>query len=403
MLVQCRSWHILCVPFRNEKGHVVHVIVMGAGLGGLALAQGLRRAGISVAVYEKDTAPKFRNQGYRIRINADGIRALQAVLTPEAFEVFAATSGNPGPGLKGFDHQLTPVNAMELPVIDGLPGGGNLAVNRMTLREILLSDLSDAVHFGACLSHYTASGTVTAHFTDGRTATGDVLVGADGVHSPTRRQLLPDAQVVDAGLRLLYGKVPLASAQVPPELLGLWTTIIGPDKRFVGLGPVRYPAPFAQVSTDIQLTDDTDYLTCVVGARYSLFPDDLAGRDLQALALSLLDGWHPQVREIVASQDPATIFPVNVRTSVPMPPWPTTNVTLLGDAIHAMSPAIGVGANTALRDAQVLAGRLASYPWAEALRGYEEEMLDYGFAAVRESAERGHQLVGQDPLPLVGS
>nr|WP_227026022.1 FAD-dependent monooxygenase [Streptomyces fodineus] len=83
--------------------------------------------------------------------------------------------------------------------------------------------------------------------------------------------------------------------------------------------------------------------------------------------------------------------------------WETTAVTLLGDAIHVMSPAIGVGASTALRDARVLTDRLlqaaGGRPLAEALHAYEEEMLGYGFDAVRDSATRGHHLVGQDPLP----
>lgn len=121
------------------------------------------------------------------------------------------------------------------------------------------------------------------------------------------------------------------------------------------------------------------------------------------MTLSLMEGWHPGPAEIVSRQDPASIFPVSVRTSVPVTAWETNAVTLLGDAIHVMSPAIGVGANTALRDARVLTARLveaaAGRPLTDALRAYEDEMRDYGFDAVRESAERGHRLVGQDRLP----
>ncbi|QIS20270.1 FAD-dependent oxidoreductase [Nocardia terpenica] len=397
----------------------LHVVIAGGGLGGLALAQGLRRAGIGVAVYEKDPTPQFRNQGYRIRINSEGINALRAVLAPEAFEVFAATAGNPGSRMDAFDHHLRLRHGQELPLVESLPGGGHLAVNRMTLRQILLSGLDDAVHYGARLTHYTTarSGAVTAHFADGSSATGDVLIGADGVNSATRQQYLPQARVVDAGLRLLYGKVPFATdearALVPPELLGLWTTVVGPDRRFVGLAPVQYREPMHQVSArlapDIALSDDSDYLTCIFGARREQFPcgDDelfaMTGASLRALTLSLLEGWHPRLVEIVSRQDPASIFAVSVRTSVPVAAWETTSVTLLGDAIHVMSPAIGVGANTALRDAQVLAGRLTQAaggrPLLEALHAYEQQMLEYGFDAVRESAARGHNLVGQDPLP----
>ncbi|GAA1925878.1 FAD-dependent oxidoreductase [Streptantibioticus ferralitis] len=398
----------------------LHVIVAGGGLGGLALAQGLRRAGVSVAVYEKDASASFRNQGYRIRINSDGIAGLRAVLTPQAYEVFVATAGMPGPRMDTLDHQLNVVHPQNLPADPGLPGGGHLAVNRMTLRQILLSGLADSVHFGAQFTHYTTdlSGTVTAHFADGSTAVGDVLVGADGVNSATRRQYLPRAQVMDAGLRLLYGKIPFvgqeARALVPPELLGLWTTVVGPGRRFVGLAPVQYREPMhkvtARLAPDIELQAESDYVTCVFGARQEQFPCTDAelfamnGEELQALTLSLLEGWHPQMRQIVSGQDPASIFPVSVRSSVPVAAWETTAVTLLGDAVHVMSPAIGVGANTALRDARVLAARLAEAaggrPLHEALHAYESEMLGYGFDAVRESAKRGHDLVGQNPLPV---
>ncbi|MFE2964533.1 FAD-dependent oxidoreductase [Streptomyces sp. NPDC059340] len=397
----------------------LHVIIAGGGLGGLALAQGLQRAGTSVAVYEKDPSPGFRNQGYRLRINSDGITALKAVLPPQAYEVFAATAATPGPRMDAFDHQLNLLHAQELPPVPGLPGGGNLAVNRMTLRQILLAGLDKAVHYGARLTHYdvNASGSVTAHFTDGTSATGDVLIGADGVNSAVRKQYLPQARVVDAGLRFLYGKVPFASdearALVPPELLGLWATVVGPERRFVGLAPVQYREPMhevtARLAPDIELSDESDYLACVFGARRDQFPCSdaelfaMSGAELQTLTLSLVEGWHPGLVEIVSRQDPASIFPVSVRTSVPVAAWETTAVTLLGDAVHVMSPAIGVGANTALRDARVLADRLlqaaGGRPLAEALHDYEEEMIGYGFDAVRDSAARGHRLVGQDPLP----
>jgi 2-polyprenyl-6-methoxyphenol hydroxylase-like FAD-dependent oxidoreductase len=397
----------------------LRIIVAGAGIGGLALAQGLQAAGIDVAVFEKDASAAFRNQGYRIRLNADGISALRNLLSPSAFELFAATAGMPGGRMDTFDHRLNSLRAHALPADPGLPGGGHLAVNRKTLREILMSGLEDVVHFDARLTHYTieSSGGVTAHFADGRTATGDVLVGADGVNSAVRAQLMPDAPVVDAGLRLVYGKVPLAGrdldALVPADLLGLWTTVIGPDKRFVGLAPVQYrqsmAAATAEHAPDIELSADGAYLTCVFGARRELMPDDdklfaLDGTQLRDLALTMTEDWDPVVRRIVAAQDAETLFPVSVRTSIPHDGWKAGRVTMLGDAVHAMSPAIGVGANTALRDAHVLSARLADaatadWPVAEALEGYQREMLQYGFAAVRESAERGHYLVGQNPLP----
>ncbi len=83
-----------------------------------------------------------------------------------------------------------------------------------------------------------------------------------------------------------------------------------------------------------------------------------------------------------------TLLPI--RTSVAVPPWETTNITLLGDAIHSMTPFRGIGANTALRDAQLLGRNLIAAARGEVelvagIHDYETQMIDYGFAAVRAS------------------
>jgi 2-polyprenyl-6-methoxyphenol hydroxylase-like FAD-dependent oxidoreductase len=86
---------------------------------------------------------------------------------------------------------------------------------------------------------------------------------------------------------------------------------------------------------------------------------------------------------------------------VPVDPWPTTRVTLLGDAIHAMIPAAGAGACVALREASDLATTLvhANGDVVGALRDYEAAMVERGFAAVREGAGNGARFLGQAPLP----
>lgn len=104
--------------------------------------------------------------------------------------------------------------------------------------------------------------------------------------------------------------------------------------------------------------------------------------------------------------DPTTCFPINIETSVPTDPWPASNVTLLGDAIHTMTPGMGVGANTALRDAALLCRRLTEVRDGErslisAVQAYESRMVEYGFQAVIDSRKRtgGEQLVHE---PVVG-
>ena len=116
---------------------------------------------------------------------------------------------------------------------------------------------------------------------------------------------------------------------------------------------------------------------------------DASGEGAITAVISLMDTWHPALRRLVQITDvsTATIFPV--KTSVPIPPWPTRNVTLLGDALHNMTPFRGIGANT-LRDAEALHKALVAVARGEAdliqaLAAYERDMIRYGFAAVQTS------------------
>jgi 2-polyprenyl-6-methoxyphenol hydroxylase-like FAD-dependent oxidoreductase len=78
------------------------------------------------------------------------------------------------------------------------------------------------------------------------------------------------------------------------------------------------------------------------------------GATLKTAATRVVASWHPTVRQLVDEADAPAIFPVALRSSERVAPWTATNVTILGDAIHTMSPARGLGANTALKDAELL-------------------------------------------------
>ena len=122
-------------------------------------------------------------------------------------------------------------------------------------------------------------------------------------------------------------------------------------------------------------------------------PPDKRLAKINALATEITDGWHPNLRALIRASDPGTAFAVDVRTSVPVGAWPTTNVTVLGDAVHLMTPGRGVGANTALRDAALLAARLGAAQRGEmsghdAVASYEAQMREYGFHAVAESRKQ---------------
>ncbi|MFJ4654127.1 FAD-dependent oxidoreductase [Nocardia sp. NPDC088792] len=373
------------------------VVIAGAGLGGLALAQGLLRAGIDCTVYERDAALDSRRQGYRLHLDGTAENALHRTLPPRLADLFHATSGTPRPRFTLLDHELRELLTKESDDIA-------YAVDRLTLRRILLSGIEDSVVFGTGVGGYDTGqdGRLVVRLGDGATISADVLVAADGINSVVRQQYLPQARVAESGVWQVYGAVPLTAETrklFDESMFGIFTAISGPEGTFVGVAPVEFPAD----------TGLRDYMTCSFGARSEWFDNragsvrDLGGTQLHDLVTTAVRTWHPRLREIVAHSDPDSLFALPLRTSVPIPAWSTTRVTLLGDAIHAMSPASGSGACTALRDAAHLTDALVQAAHGrdlrEALGEYEREMIDYGFAAVRAGAENGTRFLGQDPLP----
>ncbi|MFI5958980.1 FAD-dependent oxidoreductase [Cryptosporangium sp. NPDC051539] len=402
-----------------------NVLVVGAGLGGLTLAQSLRGRGIRVSVFERDASPWDRPQGYRLHLDADALNAAREVLPEGLRDVFEATAQYTEPFTTILGTDLSVLKRLPShdehgrgvwPEHDGAPTHAN--VDRATLRQLLLAGLDDVVHFGKSLDHYrsTPEG-VIAYFTDGSEARGDVLVGADGIRSAARSQRAPELVTVDAGITAIYGRVPIDAAAplVPAETL---TDIfeIASDQRkvFLGLGSVCFPVPptdaAAKFAPDISMREQSDYVVCIVGGRHEYFPHadgalrGQSGERLQQVAAQMLDAWPEAAADVVRAGDSDSFFLVEMYTSVPGTLDAPANVTLLGDAVHAMTPTLGRGANVAMRDGallgralgEVAAGRTTP---ADALAAYEREMLDYGFGVVREAAEIGRQRMAQNPLP----
>jgi 2-polyprenyl-6-methoxyphenol hydroxylase-like FAD-dependent oxidoreductase len=396
-----------------------HVMIAGGGLGGLCLAQGLKKAGLSASVYERDRTRTDRLQGYRIHIDPNGRRALYECLPPELFEAFEATCGTGTSGFNILNHRLERLLHIDFSgIVPSDPLAQHRSVSRLTLRQVLLDGLDDQVHFDKKFERYeeTPDGRVVAHFADGSSATGDVLVGAEGGNSKVRSQLLPHAERVDTGIVGIGGKVPLNEenrAWLPQPILDGMATVSAPRGRFMfcasmvhgNKGAVRGKIGGADAAERIHpglLFDNaTDYVFWAFSARRDTYPGqvDLNAEDGEALrevVSEMIADWHPQFHRLVRAADGSTIMSIRIRTSVPVPPWPTRNITLLGDAIHSMTPYRGIGANVALRDAALLSRNLAAAARGEmsvrdAIHAYESEMLVYGFDAVRTSRKAMEQ------------
>ncbi|WP_020672304.1 FAD-dependent oxidoreductase [Amycolatopsis nigrescens] len=383
----------------------MRVLIAGAGLGGLCLAQGLRQAGIDVAVFEQDSSPRSRAQGHRVHIDHRGDDALRTCLPAPLYQLYLETRGQRNERFQVLSAAGGLLREVPVPgpaaeaVIN--PGW---AVSRLTLREILLAGMDNIVHFGQTVHSFESGAQVRVHFRGGGSATGDLLVGADGIGSVVRRQYLPDAELRDTGIRWIGGKSPItpeSDAALPTTLGGSFAAITGNDPA-MGIGYLRFTndprATADRLWPGLRLTDQTDFVMWAI----TIAADRLPGGDaalstmesaaLHRHAVELTRHSHPGLRTIVGQGWPAHTFFLRMGTSVPTAGWRPSNVTLLGDAIHAMPPAKGSGANTALADAGTLTRSLHSVrhqgkPLLTAVGDYEREMTDRGFQAVRASTD----------------
>jgi 2-polyprenyl-6-methoxyphenol hydroxylase-like FAD-dependent oxidoreductase len=354
------------------------VAIIGGGVGGLCLAQGLKKAGVPVTVYERDRSRSDRLQGYRLHVNPHGAQALRDCLPPDLYRTFVETSGNAGGGFNFADHQLR-----KLLTID--PVEGHFSVSRITLRQIMLDGLEDVVRFDKQFERYDDG---TLYFADGATETYDVLVGADGVNSKVRQQYLPHARVVDTGVTAIAGKLFLDEADwLPDNLTKRPNMIVAPSDCGMFLAPFTVQG----VNDDNEgvLFDNTRPYLMWAYAAADLSVVDESPREIVANRIA---GWSPDLVRVVRETHSDAVSWWPIRSSVPVDPWAPSTVTLLGDAIHSMTPMRGIGANTALRDARLLTLALTNGgDVVHAIGQYEERMRDYGYAAVRNSLRSAKQ------------
>jgi 2-polyprenyl-6-methoxyphenol hydroxylase-like FAD-dependent oxidoreductase len=361
-----------------------------------------------------------------VHINPAGSRALHACLPPPLFDAFDRTCGKPSRAIRFLTEQMRVLLAFEGDMLAKQqrdPVAKHRSVSRITLRQVLLSGLDGTVHLGKTFIRYEerADGRIVAHFEDGSAAAGDILVAADGGGSRVRRQLLPQAERVDTGVVGIAGKIFLddaSRARLAPLLLdGLTLVAAKFGLGFFAAVQELDGAAGDGVGGDEQghaagnLFDNTrSYLMWALsGKRATLaLGDDAEHLDsavLAAAASRAMASWASGFRDLVGLSDPSTISCLPIRTSRLVAPWPVSRITLIGDAIHSMTPYRGIGANIALKDAvrlrdALVAAQRGETPLLAAIGDYEVQMRDYGFKAVRNSLAAMKQTTGQGPLAM---
>ena len=304
-------------------------------------------------MYERDDGFARHRQGYRLHVDARAGLALQACLPPELLAAFQATCGQASTRLTVVSERLRVLKEVTAgdPAADRYaPGMLSTSVNRLTLREVLATGLDGTIVSGSEVTGYEADGkSVRVHFADGQEAEADVLVGADGVNSAMRGSTCPRLAGRHRG-PVRYGKTPLRPAALellPAALDAGFTAVVG-GKLGMATGLVRFGTAPDKLA-GIRLSAAEDYLMWGLAADRGQFgvPDErlltLSPAELHALSAELIRGWHPDLRALHAMADIEETFAVRIRTSPAVGAWQPSRVTVLGDAIHAMSPAAGSG------------------------------------------------------------
>ncbi|MEV6833263.1 FAD-dependent monooxygenase [Streptomyces sp. NPDC051133] len=365
------------------------VAVVGAGLGGLALARVLRVHGIEAALFDLEASPAARTQGGMLDIHEDsGQRALRAAGLYQEFRAHVHAGGQ---AVRVLDHRGTVRFAQS---DDGT--GARPEIDRGDLRDLLLRALPEGtVRWGAKVTGARPLGDGRHEVTlaDGTAFTTDVLVGADGAWSRIRPLLSParpaytGVSFVEADLVRADLRHPRGAAVVGGGML----FALGPGRGFLG-----HRETDGSLHVYVAVEAPEDWLDGID------FTDTEAAK---AAVLKEFDGWDESLRALVADADGALV-PRRIHALPAGHRWDRVpGVTLLGDAAHLMSPFAGEGANLALLDGAELGLALAAHPGdtEAALAAYEAALFPRAQASAAESVRGAALLFGADaPEGLVG-
>ncbi|GHE92889.1 FAD-dependent monooxygenase [Streptomyces fumanus] len=331
-------------------------LVSGASIAGPAVAYWLHRYGFDVTVVEK--AATVRGGGYPIDIRGTAVEAVRRMgLLPRLRKAHVDTRR-----ITFLDPDGDAVAALR-PESMAIGADGDLEVRRGDLTEILYDAVRDSVAFEfddsiAALDDHPDCIEVT--FRSGARRTFDVVIGADGLHSHTRRLVLGPEERFHHYLGACFAGFTL------PNHLGLVSE--GLLWNAPGRSAALYAVGYGQDVFGLLTFRRSD-------PPFDAFRDPEAQRELLAATFPD-DRW--EIPRIVAEMHTADDLFFDVVSQIRMPRWSAGRVALVGDACYAPSFLTGQGTSLALAGAYVLAGELATHrDHAEAFAAYERVMRPF--------------------------
>jgi salicylate hydroxylase len=341
------------------------IIVAGGGLVGLSTAALLRQAGHHVTVLEQ--APEIRAVGAgiglwdnalhvfdRIGIGA-GVRAMGEEINAWFFD--AAGKSWRAPGTSDRDYRF-------------------LLVPRAPLNSLLADAIGrERIELAARATGFTETDdAVTVHLADGRSLRADLLIGADGVHSRIRAELLPGYEAQAHAGHIAWRAIVPAGAERPEGTV----LTVGRDRTRGGYSRVG-------AGQTMWMVNQFDAGKLVGGKRDRAL---LRARNLTG------NGWQDELLSMIANTPEDAILENQIMLVPALPRWSSARVSLIGDAAHGLSPHLSAGGTLGIEDAAVLLDALGTAPTlADALIRYEQARIPR-FARVREFAAQVENAAG---------
>ena len=360
------------------------VLIAGAGIGGLTAALALLQRGFDVDVFEQ--AEELRELGAGIQLGPNGSRIMLAlglgaamrevVAEPAAKEVRLWSTGETW---TLFDLNRDSLERFAAPY---------WMVHRGDFHRVLWQAVErakpGAIHLASrCVACCDRGEAAVLELDDGRQIAGDLVIGADGVHSRLRAHLFEAAEPQFTGLMAWRGIVPMQ--RLPAEL----RRPVGTNWHGPGGHVVTYPLRRGTLLNFVGVVERDDWRS-----------DGWFEQGSREECAADFAGWHPLVHAIIANVDATYKWALIGRA--PMPIWSKGRATLLGDACHPTLPFLAQGAIMAMEDGVVLARTLEAYPGdvARALQRYESLRNERTTRVVQGSAAntgRFHNPVLADP------
>jgi 2-polyprenyl-6-methoxyphenol hydroxylase-like FAD-dependent oxidoreductase len=349
-------------------------LIIGGGIGGLAAAAALARVGITADVYER--APAIQEVGAGLSLWSNAVLALRRL----GLDGPIITLGSIVERIRTVTAAGRVLSESDIGELGRRAGSPSICVHRADLQGVLAEAVGRGhLHTGrTCTGFREHQGGVTTTFAEAGDETGTFLIGADGIRSVVRDQLLGSSQPRRAGYLAWRGMAAFDDQRLPAGL-ALFVAGAGTQVGLFHCGPGRvyWFATHNSAATTARSAGHRDQV------------------------LRVLDGWPAVVREAVEATPEAAVLCNDVIDRRPVWPWGHGRVSLLGDAVHPTTPNLGQGACQALEDAVVLAHSLrGGGDITIALRAYEARRRRRTARVTQQSWSLGKVLQWQKPLAV---